>query len=290
MNISPQNVVGNCTYKCDMAFNYPVKSCTVTNSGSYLNLSCSDSSSPVTFNNTKYSILGGFLGCPSLYLYNNQKANAELILTHYAADIGKQLYVCIPLSTNGTSGAASNKIAEIIDATAKGAPSQGENTSQGISDFTLNDFIPLKEFYSYETNSSYFVAFGMQNAIYISQKSLTSLQKLIKPYSGVAFPSGPNLFVNKKGPVKGLNSTGTNDIYIDCQPTNSSEDEKNEVVNIKANTAYDVGSSMSNILYNPIFLLILFAFAFLVLIVGINKGLKYLTGGSSDGNVGTSTS
>jgi len=290
MNISPQNVAGNCTYKCDLTFNYPVKSCTATNGGNYLNISCSDSASPVTFNNTKYNIAACYLYSPSLQLYNNQQANGELMLMHNPASGGKTLYVCIPLATNGTSGNASNKISEIIDAVAKGAPSQGNSTNQGITDFTLNEFIPLKEFYSYETQNAYFVVFGIQNAIYISQKSLASLQKIIKPFGGTPFPSGPKLFINKKGPIKGNYSVTSNDIYIDCQPTNSSEEEKNEVVNIKANTKYDVGSSMSNILFNPIFLLLLFAFVFIILIVGINKGLKYLTGGSAGGDVGTSTS
>ena len=286
MNISPQNVSGNCTYKCDLTFNYPIKSCTATNSGNYLNISCTDSASPVTFNNTKYNIAGCYLYSPSLQLYNNQQANCELMLMHTPAFGGKALYVCIPVTINGTSGNASNKISEIIDAVAKGAPSQGGSTNQGISDFTLNEFIPLKEFYSYETQNSYFVAFGIQNAIYISQKNLTSLQKVIKPFGGVPFPSGPKLFINKKGPVKGNYSTNNNnDIYIDCQPTNSSEEETNEVVNVKAPaTTYDAGPTIFGIIFNPIFLLLIFALIFVALIMGINKGLKYLTGGSSGGD------
>ena len=292
MNISPQNVAGNCTYKCDLKFNYPVKSCTATNAGNYLNISCSDSASPVTFNNTKYNIAACYLYSPSLQLYNNQQTNGELMLMHNPVAGGKTLYVCIPLATNGTSGNAANTISQIIEAVSKGAPSQGGSVNQGITDFTLNDFIPLKEFYSYETQNAYFVAFGIQNAIYISQKSLDSLQKLIKPFGGMPFPSGPKLFVNKKGPIKG-DAITSNDIYIDCQPTNSYEEETNEVVNVKANTNYDVGTSMANILYNPVFLLILFAIVFIILIVGINKGLKYLTGGlggSVGGDVGMSSS
>jgi carbonic anhydrase len=288
MNISPQNVAGNCTYKCNLTFNYPVKSCTATNSGNYLNISCGDSDSSVKFNNTKYNIAACYLYSPSLQLYNNQQTSGELMLMHNPIAGGKTLYVCIPLATNGTSGNASNIVSEIIDAVAKGAPSQGGSVNQGINDFTANDFIPLKEFYSYETQNAHFVAFGMQNAIYISQKNLNSLQKIIKPFGGIPFPSGPKLFVNKKGPIKGDGIT-SNDIYIDCQPTDSSEEETNEVVNIKANTNYDVGSSMANIFYNPIFLLILFAIVFIILLVGINRGLKYLSGGSVVENAGTST-
>jgi carbonic anhydrase len=289
MNISPQNVAGKCTYKCNFAFNYPVSTCTATNNGNYLSLSCNDSASPVTFGNNKYNVSACYLYSPSLQLYNNQSANAELMIMHYPSAGGKTFYVFIPITTNGTSGNASNKISEIIDAVSKGAPSQGNSTNQGISDFTLNDFIPMKEFYNYENQNANIVAFGIQNAIYISQKSLSSLQKLIKPYNGIPFPSGPKLFLNSKGPTKGLNSTGSNDIYIDCQPTNSSEEESNEVVNIKAPTTYDTGKTIYSIIFNPIFLLLLFAFVFIILIVGINKGLKYLTGGSVGGDKGPIT-
>jgi hypothetical protein len=216
---------------------------------------------------------------PSLQLYNNQQADGELMLLHQPTTGGKSLYVCIPLSLNGNSNSASNKISEIINAVSKGAPSQGGSVNQGITDFTLNDFIPLKEFYSYDNKESHFVAFGSQNAIYISQNNLNLLKKLIKPYNGNAFPGGYSLFVNSKGPTKGTPAT-SNDIYIDCQPTNASEEETNEVVNIKSETKFD----LNNILSNPYFLFFLFALIFIILIVGVYKGVNYLTGGSVGGN------
>jgi carbonic anhydrase len=278
MNISPQNVIGKCSYKCQLSFNYPVSSCAATNNGTYLTLSYMDSTASVSFNNAKYNIQACYLYSPSLQLYNNKNADGELMLVHQPISGGKTLYICIPLSTNGLSGAASNKISEIVDAVSKGAPSQGGNTSQGISDFTLNDFIPLKEFYSYSTSDEDVVSFGMQNSIYISQTTLTSLQKIITPFNGNAFPSGPSLFLNSKGPTKGTPAT-SDEIYIDCQPTNSSEEETNEVIDFKtkSNTVYDINTIFSN----PIFLLFLFSFIFIVLIMLIYKGLNYLSEGSS---------
>jgi carbonic anhydrase len=281
MNISPQNIAGNCTLKCDFSFDFPVSNCTATNNGTSLKLSFNCPSPPVTFNNTKYNFFEADLYSPSLLLYNNQKSSAELTLSFQPISGGKFLVVTIPLSTNGTSGSASNKITEIINAASKGAPAQGGSTNQGIADFTLNDFIPLKEFYSFSYPSIEVVSFGTQSAIYISQTDLATLQKIIKPTNYIPFASGPSLYVNKHGPTKGLGLSGGSDIYIDCQPTNSSEEETNEVVNVKSNTNYDVGSSMSNILFNPFFLLLIFAIVFVALIMGINKGLKYLTGGGA---------
>jgi carbonic anhydrase len=282
MNISPQNVQGICTYKCDFSFDYPTSSCIATNNGTYLTLSYTDSSAPVKFNNKSYNVSTCYLYSPSLHLYNDQNADAELMIVHQPTTGGKTLYICIPITINGTSNNASKKISELINAVSKGAPYQGGSTNQGITDFTLNEFIPLKEFFSYSTNNSDMLAFGLQNAIYISQSNLELLKKLIKPYGGTAFQSGPGLYINEKGPTKGTPAT-SNDIYIDCQPTNSSEDETNEVVNIKSETVFD----LNNVMSNPFFLSILFGILFLIIIMGTYKGINYLTGGGiTPGNVG----
>jgi len=279
MNISPQNIRGTCNYKCAFSFDYPTSSCTATNYGNTILLSCTDSTSPVIFNKNKYSVWGCYLYSPSLHLYNNVQADAELCIMHTPTEGGEWLYVCIPISTNGSSNNASNTISEIVQSVANGAPSQGENVSQGIADFTLNDFIPLKEFYNYSQNGVDFVVFGSQNAIYISQTDLNSLQKVIKPVTGVTFSSGPELFLNADGPTKGTGAT-SDDIYIDCQPTNTSEEEINEVVGFKANVNHDFGATLYEIIFNPIFLLFAFALVFVILIVMIHKGLVVLSGGN----------
>jgi carbonic anhydrase len=278
MNISPQNISGTCNYKCEFSFDYPISGCTVTNNGNYLMLSFNNLTASVTFNNSKYNISSCYLYSPSLQLYNNQNANGEIMLLHQPTNGGKNLYVCIPLSVNGNSNNGSNKISEIIDSVSKGAPSQGGSTSQGISEFSLNDFIPMKEFYSYSNNNIDVVAFGLQNAISISQNKLDLLKKIIKPYSGLAFPSGPKLFSNTKGPTKGKPAT-SNDIYIDCQPTNSSEDEINEVVNIKSEKRFDI----NNLLSNQFVVSFLLIFIFIILIIGTYKGLNYMSGGGNGG-------
>lgn len=282
MNISPQNIAGVCNNKCAYSFDYPVSSCTATNSGNSITLSYTASTPPVIFNTSKYNINACYISCPSLHLFNNVQADAEILIYHTHATGGNPLYVCIPISTNGTSNAASTTISETITAMSNGAPSQGESISQGITDFTINNFIPMKEFYSYSgsPNVADFIAFGMKNAIFISQTDLTTMKKIISPINFVLFQSGPNLYVNPDGPTNGTGAIG-DDIYIDCQPTNSSEEETNEVVSNKAETSYDVGDTFKNIVNSPYFLLILFSIAFVILLFVLHKGLVYLTGGSS---------
>jgi carbonic anhydrase len=283
MNISSQVIAGTCNFKCAFSFNYPVSTCTATNGGNYISLSCPDSTSPVTFNNTKYQLTGCYIYSPSLHLYNNVQANAEIIIMHSPTGGGQNLLVCIPVSINGTSGTASTTLGQIITTMATGAPSQGESISQGINDFTLNEFIPMQEYYNYTSNSQDFVAFGLQGAIYISQANLTSLQQIISPVTTVIFPSASELFINYDGPTKG-NGVSSDDIYIDCQPTNISEEETNEVVGTKAATNFDAGTSMRNFFNNPYVLLLLGALIFVVLIIAIQKGLTVLTGGGGSGD------
>uniref|UniRef100_A0A6C0B0U8 Alpha-carbonic anhydrase domain-containing protein n=1 Tax=viral metagenome TaxID=1070528 RepID=A0A6C0B0U8_9ZZZZ len=288
MNISPQDITNTCNYKCAFAFDYPVSSCVATNSGNSLMMSYIDSTSPVIFNQTKYTITEWYVYSPSLHTFNNTKADAEIVITHTPVSGGSPLLVCIPLSLNGTSGQASTTMSEIIDAVTKGAPSQGGSTSQGITDFTMNDFIPMKEFYNYSSNGQDFIVFGIQSAIFISQANITSLNTVIQPVTSVVFPSGAALFVNSNGPIKGQGINGDN-IYIDCQPTNSSEEQTNEVVNNKADTNYDMGDYFKNLFSNPIFIFLVCAIAVVIFLLLIHKGITILTGGSADGTTNRTT-
>ena len=281
MNISPQNISNTCNYKCAFAFDYPTSSCTATNSGNSLMMSYSDSSSPVIFNQTKYAVTDWYIYSPSLHLFNNVKADAEIVIIHTPTSGGMPLLVCIPLSLNGTSGNASNTISEIIGAVTKGAPSQGGSTNQGIDDFTLNNFIPMKEFYNYSLDSQNFIIFGIKNAIYISQPDLASLKTVIQPVDSIVFPTGAALFVNPNGPIKGQGIT-SNDIYIDCQPTNSSEEEINEVVGNKAETTFDMGDYFKNIFSNPFFLFFVITIAIIILLILLHKGLVMITGNDNN--------
>ena len=280
MNISPQNISSTCNYKCAFAFNYPVSSCVATNAGNSLMMSYTDTTSPVLFNQSKYSITEWYIYSPSLHLFNNAKADAEIVIMHTPSAGGSPLAVCIPVSIQGTSSSASTIMNSIIDAVTKGAPSQGGSTSQGINDFTLNDFIPMKEFYSYSFNNQDFIVFGIQSAIFLSQPSLDLLRTIVQPISSIVFPSGAQLFLNSNGPIKGLGSVG-NDIYIDCQPTNASEEEINEVVGTKAGSTNDLGAYFQSIVTNPIFLLILLIIGVVIFLILVHKGITSLTGGTT---------
>ena len=274
MNISPQSISGTCKLKCAYSFNYQVSNTTVTNYGTSLNLTYETAQTPpVTYNNGKYNVSNITIYSPSLHTFNGSKAGAEIAITHSPPNGGNSLTVCVPINTTGSTTEGSKILNEIISAVSNGAPAQGENVSQGISEFTLNDIIPMTHFLTYENsqNGGTVIAYAIQNAISITPNSLTLLQKSISP-SSITIPSGPLLFLNPTGPTNG---TPSGDIYIDCQPTNTSEEEINMVVDTKSATTYDIG----NIFQNQIFILLLSSVGFIIILLGLHMLFMYLSSG-----------
>jgi len=280
MNISPQNISGTCNYKCKFSFNYQKSNANATNYGSAILLSYEvGTTPPVTYNNVKYNVGQIMIISPSAHLFNNTPTSAEIIITHEPVNGGNKLYVCIPISTSGASTKASQIITEIIIAVSTGAPSQGERTNQGISEFSLNTIVPMDEFYTYNNDNSNLdvIAYGLKNAISISEDTLTKLTAIIQPFTNTLFHSGPLLFFNPDGPTSGTGGDG--EIYIDCNPTGNSEEDVDVTYdNVKPATKFDLG----NLFSNPIFMLILSSIFFVIIILLVYTFLKYLTTGQVD--------
>ena len=279
MNISPQNITGTCNLKCAYSFNYNTSNSTATNYGQYIQLTYEASSTPqVTFNTAKYNVSTIQIYSPSTHLYNNAKADAEIIISHTPINGGNQLLVYIPINTTGSTTNGSQIITDIFTAISSNAPSQGTSTKQGIKEFTLNDVVPMKPYYSYTSNNNTNnIVYGIQYAIYVNNNSLGTFKKSIKSTS-ITLPSGLSLFSNPDGPSS--SNVGDGSIYIDCQPTNSSEEEVEMNVNIKSPISYDVGSYMLLILNNPIFLILCSSIIFVIILMTIHKLITHFT---SDG-------
>jgi carbonic anhydrase len=274
MNISPDGIVGTCNSKCSFSYNYPTSGSTATNSGQFLSISYDQSLKAVNFNGVYYDVTSCSIYSPSLHLYNNVNASAEFVITHSPSTGGELLYVCIPISTSGVSSSASNTIDQIVSAVSSSAPSQGESVTQGIDDFTLNNFIPKNPFYFYSTGVMFVVAFGMQSAIYISPENLTALQDCITENTTNAFPAGYELFVSEMNASLGSPTNG-NDIYIDCQPTNESEEQ---IIQTTTQQPPAFTKSIAKLVGSNIVSFIVFAMAIVVVLYGAIKFIGYLAG------------
>jgi len=274
MNISPQNIAGTCESKCSYTFNYTTtNNTTVSNYGSYLQFTYDlSNTSPVLYNNNSYNVSSISIYSPSLHKYNNATTDGEVIIRHTPVTGGNPLYVIIPLSTGGLTTTGSQVVSRVIKSAGKSAPSAGKNTNKGLGEFTLNNFIPMKQFYSYTTSGMDCIVFDVSNAIGINSADLKIFKSIVKAAPSNPFMVGTSLFVNTKGPSNNLDSGS--DIYIDCQPTDQTVET---VTKDKKTSSSDLGSQ-ENLMYLVYFV------AFMFLIFVLYSIMKYITnmGGDSE--------
>ena len=186
------------------------------------------------------------------------------------------MLVCIPIKSNNTSSVSAMFFKTVIDTVANSAPSDGESTTVNIPRYNLSAIVPKKPFFSYSATEPYqpcsssveYIVFDpLQASLDMMPETLTKLQSIIQsnPYD---IKTGPNLFYNDKGPGKG--GAAGNDIYIDCQPVGSS-DENTEVIT-------DMGGatmSFSEWLANPVVKLILGSLLFIIILYATKKLLSF---------------
>lgn len=285
IDISLSNITGDCDYKCSFSFQYSNSSCVATNRGDYLSLSYDKSSSPpVLYNSTGYNVEEIRIYTPSLHSYNNSKMDGEFVVVHSSNTGSNPLLVCIPIKSNNNSSISALLFKTIVETVANSAPADGESTTVALKRFNLNALVPKKPYFSYSATEpyqpcsasvEYIVYAPLNSALDMMPETLTKLQTIIasNPYD---IKTGPSLFFNKKGPSVGGADGG--EIYIDCQPVDSSE-EHVEVVTDTSSTI-----SFQDWLNNPVVKLVLGSLLFIVILYAIKNLLNIIKptkGGSS---------
>jgi hypothetical protein len=119
-----------------------------------------------------------------------------------------------------------------------------------------------------------FVTVKGNNAISLSSATLDSLTKIIQPSADIAV--GGSVFYNPKGP--NTFNVGTDDIYISCQPTGSSEEEI-DVTTTKNETTYDLSTVWTDLINNPTFQLLLGCIIFIISLMVINFAISAISSG-----------
>jgi hypothetical protein len=276
MNISPDNIYGDCKLKCVYSFNYPTSNCYATNKKYYIRIAYDTTSVPaVKFNNSSFNVSEIFIVSPSIHKFNGSNVEAELIIIHSPIAGGYELCVCVPILSGGGSSTSSKIIETIISTVVNQAPAEGESAVIKIDDFTLNSIVPTEPFYSYSVgDKEQFIVYGIKYAIYISQDAVKNLQSIISPLTENVLPVDADLFatinpkdgksiplfINTSGPT-GEISDGQ--IYIDCRPTGASE-ETTEIA--KTKPAIKMNITPESLLQNPIVIFIISSlFALIIL-------------------------
>lgn len=300
IDISKRKIQGKCDLKCAYSFQYPISSSTLTNKGIYLSLSYdANTMAPVTYNTQPYSVSQIHIYSPSLHLFNGQKTTAEIIVIHSPQKGGDNLYVAIPIMSNESNQTTATIIlSDIVNQASTSAPSEGDSVVLSLPSFSLNDMIPSKKpFYSYtgnNVNNDYntpYIVYGQDSPIFIPQDIATKLSSIIMPLTMEL--TGDILFINDQG-ANSLSANQTGDIYISCEPTNSSKEE----VETTTTTTNSTKMNWSDIFKNPAWKTVLqIIIAFIVCIavfylfywgfnkiIGVNVSIK--KGGAGAGTGG----
>lgn len=134
-----------------------------------------------------------------------------------------------------------------------------------IRDYTLEFVIPRGPFFSYTdtTENVNYIVYGMTYAIFVEPNIIQQLQNVVVPFynnptyntdgSNNPFP----LFLNQTGATNLLTTNLSDEIYIDCQPTGSS----NEQTNITTSTSNEPPKN------SVMFLIYVIFFIFVLLLI-----------------------
>jgi hypothetical protein len=172
-------------------------------------------------------------------------------------------------SNNQTN--ASELITSVLNESILNAPKAGDKTKLNVGDFSLQSIFPTNSpFFSVTEDNMIF----FENAISIDKTVLDKLKQIIQPST---FPSGKapsKVYYNANGATS-IALIKDEEIYIDCQPVNSSKET------IEYVTKNPVKNDLSTILNDPttylILQIILSCIVFVVIYFVLSKGFQFMT-------------
>jgi carbonic anhydrase len=322
-NLVPKNIVTysennennpmTCIQRCGLTFNYGTSSCKISKTSYYISVEY-DATNPAKYNNISFTPVKINIFRPSLHTYDGYQTDAEMIIEHTTDDAAggiSGLLLCIPLVSSSLS--VRNTASQIIETIINNIPTgSDESATPSVTDFTLNTIVPKAPYYNYRGFKPYdkcdgnkiyqYVVFNPlnQGAIAIDFQSLRALRNALSASFILANDTTPeDISYNSRGTSLN-NSTvpgevsaytgpgdGDDQIYIQCQPTGESNDEK-IFKEPKVPFAIDMNSkndNLNNILFTIIGIVAIFiaymVFKYLTAFVSsykVNTNLKIETG------------
>ena len=278
-------------------FDYGKSPCSVTNKTTYLDIMCFDGTNKVSCGITGDLVVTGVrLYQPSLNTYSGSKQDAELIITHSGG--GKNLYVCVPITSSRSVGGTSEWFSQVIPFSPN---KKNSSVSVNVSNFTLNTVIPKTSYLIYEggtfdwgcSKQDVMIIFSKDNSISMLSKDLSTLKKLISPASYNVQDTPHFLKLNNVGTQSGAGRIPGSEKSdtLTCTPVtdeNGNNIENTDTTSWTSNNSLDVGSRTEKFLktYWYIFLGILLGAIVIVLLIFSLRKVKSLVGGNNS----TSTS
>lgn len=279
MNITKAQQVGMCEEKCAFSYKYQTSSnCIASNLGDFIKFTYDEQTTPPAyFNNIVYKVQEINLYSPSIHRYNGQKVAAELVIRHFSTSSGAPLLVCIPMTNAGIITEGSNITNQLITQVVEKPLNNGDPAMKvNIDNYNLTQVIPDKPYFYYFKNDMHYIAFGVMDALSISNDLMTKLRSLITEPMRVLAPRASEVFFNKEGPLAYGADSMDGEIYIDCQPTGNSQ-ETEEVTFDQPGSTFE---SFDDILNNPIFYFLLLTVIIYIIIYVIFNLDVYIGGGN----------
>ena len=270
-----------CTTGCELSFDFKETNLTVQNRQNiYLFGVDPVMTPPVVYNNEKYTpfmsaVLYDASSNPSISYDTVLPAAVFLLILQSGRKFLSMVIPIVESSTNQTS--ASVMLTKVLNDSFRIASSPNSDGKISFYDFSFQSIFPTNSpfFVINDTNSSTNVFF--KNPINIEKSVLDNLKKIIKPSNGFGISTNSKVYYNETG--AGSNALiKDEEIYIDCQPVNSSE-EKIEYV-----TKNPFKNDRSTMLNDPttylILQMILSCIVFVVIYFILSKGFKFMTTGT----------
>lgn len=280
--------------KTNFYYNYGNSSCSITNKDTYLDIDCFDGNNQVGSGlNGKLFVSNVRLYSPSINMYDGEKTEAELIITHSGG--GKHLYLCIPIRSTSGGGTSVSWFNQIIPY----APStNGTTKAINVSSFSLNKVIPKAELIVYEggtfpwgcNRGDSLLAFKRTDSINISKSNLRALKKLIKSASFNVQNNPDYVKINRNGTKAGpgKKSGSSSSSTLTCTPIidqNGNNIENPDNSTWTSNKKFDLEKNIFK--YWQIIMGIIVGIIVLAIItLGIRK-IRSATGGGGGANVVT---
>ena len=276
VNISKENVAGDCNTKCAYSFDYQDCGLAAQNGGYNIiyGIDPIPKVPPVLYNKKQYQCSSIYIVRGSFYnKYEGSPPDAELVLLHTSLDGGANLYVCIPIIKSTDTSAATVLLSQMIKDVATRAPTNGGKIAHvDVENFSLNSIVPKAQFYSYAKDNADCIVFGLPNAIPLSSDILDNKLKIISSAPTQPDDTETKVFYNAIGPKSTLADQG---IYIDCQPTGSSGEV--EVVQTRNPPVYDLDSILKDPTLYIIVQLLMSCLIFIIIYFLISYGFAFAT-------------
>jgi len=229
MIIDGGNVIHKCSLMCSYQYSYGKSACVVTTTENYIEFKYDENISKIYFNNQEYIIKNVRLYNGGIHNINGTVGQIEMIIhLHARNSMTKNLQICIPFMKKNDVSNANNMFGQIM----KNLPDKNVTTSIHTDNFTLNHFHPNGAYYYYkgtnvvDTNDRDYdiIVFDTQVWLNISDDNYDLFNKKTTHviYNKIQFDAS-KVYLNVLGTSVG-NIDGSDDIYIDCQPTDDSAD------------------------------------------------------------------